>query len=525
MSAVRSMPSEIVEFLSQPDGHCDGPALVEIKETHISLVFLTRRFAYKLKKAVRFDFLDFSTLEKRKHACDIEVQLNRRLAPSVYLNVVPVRQAKSGKLSIGGAGETVEWLVKMRRLDDAHTLSEVIAAGGPSSDQTSALGMRLAAFYIGQAPAVVKSEEFATSLMNHIAANRAELMRLMPDRSGEISAAHAAQVRFARLLRPILHDRVCDGRIVDGHGDLRPEHIYFEAEPVIIDCIEFNDEYRQNDIVDELSFLSMECDALGCGELGDSILQTYFAESGDRCEESLVSFYKCYRACVRAKVAALRGEQLSDRGDRCKDNQVNAYLDLAIRYARKLGPKLLVTVGGLMGTGKSTVASLLAEQLRAELFRTDGIRNELYARDDGVEYGEGKYSQEARDRVYSVMFGSVESSLEFNPTIILDGTFSSNDVRNAAQSIGEEAGAKWIHVECYCPKEVSIQRILKRRESERSESEARPELYDRQLADYEPCSTSSNAIRIDTTLPIEDQVDTVLRALRALATNGIPSRA
>ena len=516
--------ADVIEFLSQPDGYSDEPTRVDIKETHISLVFLTRRFAYKLKKAVRFDFLDFSTLEKRKHACDTELQLNRRLAPTVYLNVVPVRQTRNGKLSIGGAGETVEWLVKMRRLDDANTLTQVIASGGPSSEQTSALGKRLAAFYIGQAPAVVKSDEFAVSLVNHIAANRSEIVRLVPDRSGEISAAHAAQLRFTQLLRPIFNDRVCDGRIVDGHGDLRPEHIYFEKEPIVIDCIEFNDEYRQNDIVDELSFLSMECDAIGCGELGDSILQTYFAESGDQCEASLVAFYKCYRACVRAKVAALRNEQLSTSGGQCEDKHIGAYLDLASRYSRGLGPKLVVTIGGLMGTGKSTVASLLAEQLRAELLQTDCIRNDLYARDDGVGYGKGKYSPEIRNRVYSVMFGAVRSSLELNPTIVLDGTFATEDLRNAVRAIAEEAGAKWLHVECYCPKEVSIQRIVKRRASNHSESEARPELYDRQSAEYEPCSTSSDAIRLDTTWPVEDQLDTVLRMVRELAMNAVPSR-
>ncbi|MFC1758622.1 AAA family ATPase [Planctomycetota bacterium] len=526
MSATNCMSAEVVAFLSRRDAYSDGPTHVEIKETHISRVFLSKKYAYKLKKPVRFDFLDFSTLAMRKQACENELQLNRRLAPNVYLGVVPVCRAQNGTFNIGGTGEPVEWLVKMRRLDDARTLLAAIDAGGPSPEQSSSLASRLADFYIGQAPAVVKSEEFTASLLNHIEANRTELLRRLPECAASIAFSYSAQTRFVYLLLQCLTDRVCDGRIVDGHGDLRPEHIYFEKEPIVIDCIEFNDEYRNNDIVDELAFLAMECDRLGCEHLGETILQEYFLASGDQPDASLVAFYKSYRASVRAKVALLRGEQQPawEDGPRRIDS-VLSYLQLAERYSQLLGPRVVLSVGGLMGSGKSTVASYLAEQLRATVLRTDVIRNELYERNGAAGYAEGKYAPEFREHVYATMLDQVESSLASNPTVILDGTFSKHDALERARATADNLQAKWIHVECHCPKEVSLQRIVNRRNSERFASEARPELYDRQVAEYEPCLPTYDTTRIDTTLPLAEQVGPVLQTLRELVGSGMLSRA
>ena len=304
---------DIVDFLRRPAIYPDRTDDVHVIETHISWIFLTDRFAYKLKKPVHFEFVDFSTVIARRKACEEEVRLNRRLAADVYLKVMPVTIGARGQLVLGGEGTPVDWVVTMRRLPAEVTLERLASESRLTREHVNLIATTIADFYTQAAPLIVVPDQYRAAIERHVRANAAELARMEYSvDEAQVRRIHAAQLRFLRLRQSLFDERAIDGRIVEGHGDLRPEHIYLEGNrPLIIDCVEFSPELRRLDVADELSFLAMECDRLGIGWVGSQVIDFYRRRSGDSLPDSLVAFYKAYRACVRAKVAGLRAHQLS----------------------------------------------------------------------------------------------------------------------------------------------------------------------------------------------------------------------
>ena len=325
-----------VAFLKQPGLFRDGSARVDVVETHMSWVFLTDSYAYKLKKPVRSDFVDFRTLEARRRDCEEEVLLNRRLAPDVYLGTVPVTVASDGHLELQGRGEAVDWLVKMRRLPEERMLDSLIRKRAVPAAAIRRLVEKLIALYRASPSADVEPSAYRCRLMENAAANARELMAprytLPQDR---IAGIVATQLALLDREPELFENRAREGKIVEGHGDLRPEHVCLESEPVIIDCLEFNREFRILDAADELAFLAMECERLGGHEVSRSIMDTYRRTSGDDPPERLLSFYKSFRACLRAKLAILH---LRDQGsDRRRWSKLAlAYLEIADRSSRCL---------------------------------------------------------------------------------------------------------------------------------------------------------------------------------------------
>lgn len=511
--------TELVEFLKSPSSYPDSTKQVEVKETHISTVFLTDHFAYKLKKSVRYDFLDFSTPELRRRACQQEVSLNRRLAVGVYLGVIPIC-LEDGRLVIDGKGEPVDWLVKMKRLDDAHSLQSLLSTKQLQSSQQAALANRLANFYANLSPKTAKCCEFRRAVSDHIHANRDDLLQRTSGVSHSIEYIHSAQLRFLNVMSDLFDARVCDGRLVDGHGDLKPEHIYFAPNPIVIDCIEFNPEYRHNDVIDELSFLSMECDRLNSHDVGRQIIDAYSQTCQDFPSSQMISFYKCYRACVRAKVAAFRAQQTTGQIQERYLRRLDSYIEFANAYARELGPKLVITVGGLMGTGKSTLAREITERLNAKILQTDVIRREVIPSNERSDsYGTAKYSQDNRERVYDELFKRLPALLSASPTVVLDGTFGQDSLRRAAQNRAKEVSAEWLHLECKCPAQLSIERINNRQAVGNSHSEARAEFYRSQVADYEPPHNGPNTLTIDTSETNVQRVEKAVAFIRSQMEN------
>ena len=510
------LKEDVSERIQQVLADAPTDPLFGVEQTHISTVFLTDRFAYKMKKPVKYGFLDYSSLELRRRACLDEVALNRRLARNVYLGVIPVREI-DGQLSLGGNGEVVEWLVKMRRLDDRRNLSSLLLRDCLTRNQGKMLAQTLGEFLSRcSAPLTLRPEAFRQTLCDHVSANRADLMLQHDCNALTIRFCHAAQWRYLTLMSDVFDGRVCDGRIVDGHGDLRPEHIYFLPEPVVIDCIEFNQEYRTNDVLDELSFLAMECDRLGAGTVGKSVIDYYAKTSHDDAAPGLVSFYKCYRACVRAKVSAMRASQAQGDTRTEYQNRCDSYLELAADYAQELGPKIVISIGGLMGTGKSTLARELAQQLNANLLQTDVVRRELFepTATTAKNYGQDKYAEVDRAAVYNELIRQVPGRLKWSPTIILDGTFTREEYRSKVARAVASEGATWIHFECQCPRQVALDRISERLSAGQTESDARPEHYDLQAQQYQPFELSANHLVIQTTAPLSEQVSAALEQIR-----------
>jgi uncharacterized protein len=295
---------EKVAFLSRPDAYPGGTLHVEAKQTHMSWVFLTDADAWKLKKPVLYDYLDFSTPEARRRNCEEEVRLNRPLAGGVYLGVVPLTIDSQGNLALGGPGRPIDWLVHMRRLPSERMLDHAIADQTWTEEDVRKVGKLLAGFYRQSPPIRISATEYRTQLSKDLHSTLTELSRIeygLP--TVLVQSVIAAELHCLERDAELFDDRVHTGKIIEAHGDLRPEHICLERQPVIIDRLEFNRTFRILDPASELAFLSLECERLGAPQVSGLILGTYRTETGDEPPLRLMKFYKGYHASLRAKIA------------------------------------------------------------------------------------------------------------------------------------------------------------------------------------------------------------------------------
>lgn len=326
--------AEKVAFLRRPDSYAQPPIEVEVIETHMSWVFLTDTHVYKLKKPVRRDFVDFSTLELRRRNCEDELRLNRRLAPDVYLAVVPLVLTAEGRLRLGGAGEPCEWLVRMRRLAREHMLDAAIRTGTVDPARLRAVALILSGFYRRALPVPLSADAYCSRLKRDIRDNLAALdaAHFGLD-GGQLAGVAAALHGYAEHSAVILTERVHAGRIIEGHGDLRPEHICLAPPPLIIDCLEFNRELRILDPADELAYLALECEYVDAAWIGEVVLARYREIAGDTPPATLIAFYKTARALLRTKLCVWH---LADRAAHEHPRwlaHARRYLELAARHA------------------------------------------------------------------------------------------------------------------------------------------------------------------------------------------------
>jgi aminoglycoside phosphotransferase family enzyme len=332
-SATVTLESKVA-FLRLPSAFSTSAYRVEAIETHMSWIFLADGFAYKLKKPVRQEFLDFSTLEARRFYCEEEVRLNRRLAPDVYLGVVALCLDAQGHLQLGGKGTVIDWLVKMRRLPTQHMLDFSIQHGAATADDIRRVAVRLADFYRTCAPADITPTAYRERFQQQILSTMNELC--LPAYGlpiGLVQGICQAQVAFLWDLGKLLEDRVRAKKIVEGHGDLRPEHISLEQNIAIIDCLEFSLQLRMVDVVDELAFLELECERLGAENLGNTLIRTYNELSGDLQNPALIFFYKSCRATMRALIAIRHLNEEKFRYSPQWPRRARDYLELARRHA------------------------------------------------------------------------------------------------------------------------------------------------------------------------------------------------
>lgn len=332
-----------IAALRDPSSYPESTQAVAAMETHMSWVFLTDAHAYKLKKPVRYDHQDFRSVSGRRFYCQEELRLNRRLAPSVYLDVVPLAADTDGRLRVGGSGTTVDWLVKMRRLPADAMLDAMLARGTATPAQLHGVALRLAAFHRAQARAPLDPAGYRALLLRSIDAYERQLCdptTALPRL--RVAALCARQRELLGAFAACLDARVADGRVVEGHGDLRPEHVYLGEPPSIIDCLEYSAELRWMDGADEVGFLALECERAHAAHLGRVLLQSWRDASGDAAPEALVHFYQSCRACVRAWLAMRHLREARYRGSPVWRRRALRYLALADRHLRAsqatLGP-------------------------------------------------------------------------------------------------------------------------------------------------------------------------------------------
>ncbi len=329
-----------VAFLMRGDVYRPPVAVVDRHETHMSQVFLAGDRVYKLKKPVRFPYLDFSTLARREAACRAELKLNRRLALDTYREVVPLVRTGEG-LAIGGPGEVVDWLVVMNRLDETQMLDRVIAEGRLHRWQLDRVAGVLVQFYRRASAALISPAVHAAEFWRSLAYNRRILLDPrfhLP--AGSVRTIDAVQRRFLSERAGLLAERVRRRRIVDGHGDLRPEHICLGDPARIIDCLEFNARLRMVDPFDEIAFLCIECERLGAPWAGEYLRRRVMHALRDGDSEELFAFYRCHRAALRARLAVAHLLEPDPRTPEKWAPLARAYLRIAAADATRLETSL-----------------------------------------------------------------------------------------------------------------------------------------------------------------------------------------
>jgi aminoglycoside phosphotransferase family enzyme/predicted kinase len=505
----------LVEAMMRPEFYPDSPARVELKQTHISYVFIAGTCVYKVKKPVHFAFLDCSTLARRFHYCREEVRLNARLSPLVYLGVFAI--FKRGDSFVLGPEvraehpEAVEYAVKMRRLAEDRMLDRLLAEGQADSDMIRAIAARIAEFHASAPSNRGWTYGSAAAIWRGVIAEIAQDEgfighTLRKDQFLEIEAFFRAFI--AAHWRP-LNERAREGHVREGHGDLRAEHIYLAGngnEIDVIDCVEFSERLRYGDVASEIAFLAMDLERLGVPRLADELVEAYAEIIGDEELAVFVPFYKCYRACVRGKVESLRSlEREVGAAERERALKLaRSYFSLAWQYARSTSPALIV-VCGLSGSGKSTVARMLQHRKGFKTINSDRVRKGLAAvsahEHVRTDYGTDIYSDRFTRVTYDAMLREADSLLGEGRGAILDATFKSAADRQFALAIAARRGVPVLFVECVVCEDEAIRR-LRRRESVRGEvSDATAEIYHRQRADFEPIRGMPlrNHLRIDTT--------------------------
>jgi aminoglycoside phosphotransferase family enzyme len=330
---------EKVRVLRAAASYCERPSEVVAVETHMSWVFMAGERVYKLKKPVRYPFLDFSSLAAREANCRQEVRLNRRLAPDIYLGVVPLTRSADGALSLDGHGEVVDWLVLMRRLPGERMFDCMLRQGLVGDTELDQLTTVLASFYRGAEPGGISPAAYADRFSRQQTINREVLTR----RDFALDHGRAATVldRLDQALADgaeLLQERVRAGRIVDGHGDLRPEHICLTEPVVIFDCLEFNRELRLVDPFDETAFLGMECALLGARWVAPRLVEDFAAKLGERPPAPLMALYTAFRAVMRARLALAHLLDATPREPGKWEPLATRYLDLAEQALSSAGP-------------------------------------------------------------------------------------------------------------------------------------------------------------------------------------------
>ncbi len=553
--------TNVIDALNHPEAFpqaapADGVGVIQ---THISIVFLVGQWVYKIKKPLNLGFLDYSTPAARRRLCQEEVRLNTRLAPHVYEGIASLLALPDGRLRFSATlpapdaplpgaemegGVVIDYAVVMRRLPEEATLAARVANGTITLYQVKAAAQRVAAFHATTEKGPRLARFGATSL---IAANWEENLtqmtslaasedRLLDSATLDRIAAFAHQ--FPRERATLFAERQRGGSIRDCHGDLRLQHVYVDdpgGEVTIVDCIEFAERYRVGDVAAEVAFLVMELDAAGRTDLSRAFACDYVDATGDTTLLELLPFYACYRACVRAKVLAMQSSEPEIPAPNRDEARRQAALLFALagEYARMPTYPILLMIGGLMGTGKSTLAAALHRGLGWPVLSSDSARKRLATTAIDVPLAHsfecGLYSPAWTARTYAALRDEAVALLRQGHSVIIDATFSRRADRAAQAEIAGDAAARAYFIECACSPAIALER-LERRWQARNEgrknaateasaaSDGRPELYEAQRTAWEPLSADEKRAgthaMIDTTASRAKQVAEALDLMR-----------
>ncbi len=522
---------KLVETMMRPEFYPHRPERVELIQTHISFIFIAGDLVYKVKKAVDFGFLDFTTLEKRRFYCSEELRLNRRLAPEVYLDVAEIFDDGRGGLALGAGRGIVEYAVRMKKLPLDRMLKKLIQEGSVGPSIMEAIAQKLADFH-GRAETGGRIDEIGgieTVRRNHeenFEQTGKYVGLTLPERRYRFIRNYVRL--FLKTRESLFRKRVADHKIRDCHGDLHLEHICVADGIIIFDCIEFNERFRFEDVAAEVAFLAMDLDYNGYPEYGNAFVRAYIRSSGDAELGTLMNFYKCYYAYVRGKVTSFRIDDsaIGEEDRKAAAATAGKYFDLAYRYAAQLERPTLIIMAGLMGTGKSLLARKLAPLLGAGVIRTDVLRKEMLSLAPSERhyeaFGEGIYSEETSSRTYARALELARERLKAGGSVIIDASFRKREERLAACRAAAETGAEFLVIECVCS-EDTIHRRLETRVDEKTEaSDGRWEIFAAQKMNYDPVNEfpEERHIVVDTSGPSEESLSEAVDQIRTVKGNG-----
>ncbi len=472
---------------------------IEMKQTHISVLLLGRNRVVKLKKPVDFGFLDYTTLKKRQQACEDEIRLNRRLCPDTYIGIGGVIEIDGHLRFSGRTGKIVDYCVWMKRLPDDRMLDQLVTRNQVTEAMLDRVAGRLSEFHRTALRGAGVAKWGSLAEIRHNWEENFE--QAAPFIGRTIRASTCESIRawvngWLEKKADLFDRRVREGRIVDGHGDVRCESICVLEDAVCIyDCIEFNDRFRCDDVASEAAFLAMDLDARGRPDLGYFFTESYQGRVGDEEFFALLPFYRCYRAFVRGKVLSFRlnEAEFSAEEHRAAAERAANYFELARRYAAPLQRPAVIVVAGLSGTGKTSVARAIAAELGVRVVSSDTVRQSLFgAARRPAGYGEGVYTAEANRLTYQKMIAEARALLAEGGSVVLDATFRRAEDRLAARELAQATGAEWRLIECRLAPELVRTRLTARAARKDGLSDATWETYLRQQEERAPLGNKAD---------------------------------
>lgn len=485
---------DLIPALSDPSLYPHRPDSVQVVQTHISVVFIAGELVYKIKKPLDLGFLDFTTLEKRKHFCQQEVRLNSRFSEGIYLGLESIHEGPSG-INLKEEGAEIEAAVIMRRIPHDRLLIGMLENDQVTPELLDRLAERLAYFHSHadrdpQIASFGSSHVIRQNLKENFEQTIPYVGRTVDAQTHE--AISTLAIEFLEKHQSLFQQRMERGFIRDCHGDLHLEHVVILDEIMLYDCIEFNDRFRYGDTAADLAFLLMDLDFRGYPAFADRIAGRYAERSGDSEMLSLLGFYKSYRAFVRGKVEGfiLDEPEISQSERESARDMAKKYFALSLAYLKPRRPPVLVLTTGLMGAGKSWLASRLGQRLGITPLRSDVLRKEI----QGVSplerrfqpYGTGIYSADATEQTYEALLERAAKALLSGESAIVDASFSRFRHRERARELACKAGARFRIVECTAPN-AEIGRRLEERAAKKDEpSDGRLEIFEAQKRDFEP---------------------------------------
>jgi aminoglycoside phosphotransferase family enzyme/predicted kinase len=519
----------LVEAMMRPEFYPEHPERVELVQTHISYVFIAGAFVYKLKKAVRFSFVDAADIARRRRLCEDEIRLNRRLATDVYLGMFPIFRA-GAEFRLGGDSsahdehaEVVDYVIKMRRLPAECMLDRMLARREVDHSTIRALAAVVANFFATASTTHGGKYGTASALWHRIVG---EIMEVEPLVRLTLSADEFRIIQdflrgFISTHWRMLNARAAAGRVREGHGDLRCEHICIEGGKIsIFDCVEFSERLRTCDIASEVAFLAMDLDRLGAPDLADELVGAIIDATHDEELPLPMPFYKCYRAVIRGVVESLRARQ-EPTDDRARESAIalaHRYFALACEYARSAAPAIVV-VCGLSGSGKSTVARALQYRWGFPIVSSDHTRKNLSsipAETDAADaYRSGIYADSVTQATYAAMLDDARHILTEATGVILDATYQDPSHRKAVLELASRMNAPVLFLECHAEDGEIRRRLIERQKLGHNPSDADVNVYLRQVQDFVPLREipTANHLIVDTWRPLSAIVSDAERAL------------